>query len=652
MASDFEIPLVFGSGLDRETGVMAVRPGSVQDVRNVYFRRGKLLLRKGLVEKMVLEDSAGNPVTHVLAGQGIASERAAIVVSFEQDNTGEVNVHQLDADATVAERIGTWFTLPVGTEPPIVVTTESYGRVFMAHDELRASQREPTVVYDPQKGSQLNEIKADLNGDGTEEPVRFRGVERHLAYVFGYGYGTVDEDRPEMVRSSLPGEPESYAPEHYWIVGDRRDPVVAVKRAGRSALVFKEAETHEIVGSGRDDFGQQPIDTLHGILAPRLAVTVGDSVYGWSSEGPRRWQSGAQGSEELAIPLGLDEVEPESLVEEGELRRGFASYIPTEKLVVFVFGQRAYVLSVRNRQNPRWSYWELGIQPYTAFHVQTIGVGVGAETQEAPTGHPEFLDNISPRDNDELRPKWKNVDQDGDERVNIWTRELINLAQDWELDTEGETSGVAAGWEETDDGNLTTAFSIEDEAQKIEVTASSGAGFSYIEKEDITREEIEGDEDYEISAALEVANMVGTAVGRLVYRWFDDADSQIGSDHVVDDAEEPEAFQRSLSEVATAPTDAVRLDVLIGFRAEASGDTGEVSFRDVSVDKVADRGEWVEQGSFLVATAEEQDQRLPGFESGTFHEIALRYRRSVFVTAGYDGDPDTWPPESRGVGST
>lgn len=647
-----KVPLPFGQGMVRDVGSMAVRPTQMEDLRNVYFRRGKLVVRKGLEQRLLFQDSAGNNCTHVLAGQAISSERSAIAVAYEQDNTGEVNVYRLDADATVAQRIGTWFTLSTGSEPPIVVAAESRGRVFLAHDELRASQREATVVYDPLRGSSLETLEADLDGNGTA-PIAFRGVVRHLAYIFGWGFGSASEDRPEFVRSSLPGEPTLYEPEHYWMVGDRRDPVVTVKRAGRTAMVFKEGETHEISGSGRDNFGQEPLDTLHGVLAPRLAVTVGDSVYGWSAEGPRRWRSGTEGSQDLAIPLELDGFEPSDLAARGDLREGFAHYVPAERVVVFVFGQRVYAVSIRNPQQPEWTYWEWGVTPFCAFTVPSLGAGIGAETQDAPTGHPEFLNNIAPRNNDELRPKWKNVGQDGDEFVNIWTRELVNLAQDWRLDLEGSTAGVAAGWSETDDANLTTAFSIDQEAQKISVSASSGAGFSYIERQDITRDPIVAGEDYGISVALQVANLVATGKARLVYRWFDDVDAQIGADQVVDDAVAPAEFQRSIDVEATAPAGAVRLDVLVGFRADAGGDTGNVWFRDVSVDPVADRGTWVEYGSFLVATTAEQDQRLDGFESGTFHEIALRYTRSVFVTAGYEGsDPDTWPLESRGAGST
>lgn len=413
------VPIAFGQGVARDQGVVVTRPGDMEDVRNFTIQKGRLRLRKGFHTPGALADAGlvGVPV----GGRALPSEGLAIVCTWNEQ-TGAVQVFRVEANLSSISGVGTWFTYR-GEDPPRVWLAESAGRMFMAHDEPNVMDRADTYVYDFTAmggGGQLAPLTADLvraEGDVSgagELPVKFRGVVSHLDYLFGWGYGSPIEDRAEMVRASLPGEPMKFEPEHYWIAGDRRAPVLRCIPAGPNLAVFKADETFAIHGYDRRTFGIRRVDPLHGIAAPALADNVGGEIYFWSQEGPMA-TNGAGMAMSVEERLDLRGFDPTDLVERGDIGKGFCTYIPGEAVIAFFFGRRGYVLPVRI-PGEEWSYWELGFEPTFAFRLTDTGTSL----MGTPTGYPEWISASAGGTFADIEVG--NHGQTGGETLEVWMR--------------------------------------------------------------------------------------------------------------------------------------------------------------------------------------------------------------------------------------
>lgn len=393
MARRVRLPVVFGPGLDRESGIMATRPGSFEDLRNVLLRESKIELRKGFAAASTLTDPGGNPIEYIVGGHALRSDKVGLVVGWQGYTGGraygdEVYLFLVSADGSTAQRLGTWD----GSwgAPPRVIMAESNGKVFLAHDEPVATKRNPTIYYDPLDSptDPIQELSADLDGSGLA-PVHFRGVVQHRDHLWGWGFGSINESHPEYVRSSMPADPTDFRENHYSVIGAQRDPVVSCVPAGRVLKVFKETEAFEIFGYSRSTFGWQGTDERHGCLAARLAVNKSGLVVAWGAEGPRVHGAGVESSP-LDQPLELEGLDPTSLVDEGDVEDAFGFYVPALQAILFVFGQRVYALTTEREGAWKWGYWELGFQPRCGFTLVA-----GTSVSDAPTGYPE-VSSIEP----------------------------------------------------------------------------------------------------------------------------------------------------------------------------------------------------------------------------------------------------------------
>lgn len=414
MSDNPRIPMPFGSGLDRETGIMAVRPGTFEDLRNLLLHQGKAIVRPGFGSPLELLDDAGDPVSHVIAGEALRSDSIGISVSY-QETTQQVFIHAVNATGTTASLVGEWVHDQGGwgSTPPVVQMAESYGNVFMAHDKRAITSRAKTILYDT-SGSIVDLESDDWGGRGTEK-IRFRGVVRHLNYLFGWGWGDSVVDRPEFVRSSVAGAPTEFQFNHYSVAGNQRDPVLLCKPAGKRLIVFKDSESYVISGSSRSDFGIDLLDPLYGVLGSQLAANFSGVVLAWSAEGPRSFD-GFNDSDEVSIPLDLGGLEPSSLVPQGLTETAFAFYVPGLRVVTFVFGRRVYALTARVEGDWKWSYWELGFDPLCAFTFFS-----DVQVTVAPTGFPEYTSAEEAGTYADIT--LTNHDQDGDETLEVWVQE-------------------------------------------------------------------------------------------------------------------------------------------------------------------------------------------------------------------------------------
>lgn len=387
--------LPFGMGLDRYTGVMQVEPASMMDMRNLRTLMGKIQARRGTLEVATLPDEGSEPCSAVTLLQAVRSQSEGLAVGY-YGGSREVIVFRIGGDGTNPVRIGKWGELPAGAAtPPYFTGAETFGKAFLAHDEANYALRLTTQVYDAPSATVatgvLNDLVEDLDAD-TPAPMKFRGVDRWSEYLIGWGYGwTGDTDRPEYVRASLPGEPDRFNREHYFIAGDHGSPVTTVKQAGTSLVVLKPTESFRITGTSRLNFGIMPFYSLFGCLGTRLAVSVEGDLIAWGFEGPWRVAGSGEG-QDLEQPLALrdDTPFPPDLPAESATRDAFAVYVPGERVVEFHFGERIYALSLSDG-GLRWSFRARnGVKAACGALMYSVAFGdrLGAPEGAKPTGGP------------------------------------------------------------------------------------------------------------------------------------------------------------------------------------------------------------------------------------------------------------------------
>lgn len=432
-----QIPIIFGSGLDRETGVMAMAPGGMEDLRNVHLLTGKFQVRRGFERVMEFVDDDDNEQTDTLGGIAMLGRRAAVYVTYDSVNY-KVNVFVGDADASWYSHLGEWEFLKEddsailtanNSDPPVIILAEYNNKVFMAHSTNMVDWRAQThyVYYDEDDAEyKLEALYAewpDSHDVVSDMKVRFRGVVHHLEYIIGWGWGTTEEDRPEFVRVSKPGMPltalrngDAFDINHYWIPGDEGDPVIACCPTAHTLLCFKESETWELYGTSYLNFGQRPIDAIFGMLQPRLAVNVEGAVFAWTTEGPRLFAPDGT-SEALEIPLELYLPEPYDLITKGEDQYAFAVYMPVYRSVWFVFGRRVYTVYIRVPGDWKWGYQELGFDAMCGFRLPQSGWGL----VEPPTGYPSSP-TMNDIEDEQADVVVTNNGQDGDETLQVWLK--------------------------------------------------------------------------------------------------------------------------------------------------------------------------------------------------------------------------------------
>lgn len=673
--------LPFGPGLDKESGTMVVRPSSMQDLRNVYHHEGSLVGRTGVEKTVDFYDftTPATAATHVLMGIAIRSERAGIVVTFESVSR-RVTVHRVDALGTTATAIGHWewregtVAWP-GTDIPKVILAEIKGAVYLAHDDSFISRRADTYVYEPSfTAGQLTPLKAilteehnlsaeEVHLDERAEFVRFRGVVRHLEYLFGWGWGNSGPKgiRPEMVRVSLPGQPRDFHPEHYFAAGDRFDPIISCAPARQTLLVAKESATYQIMGYSRQTFGIRPYDHLYGCLGGRLMTSVSGRVYVWSAEGP---MVGADRGpwEKIWLPLDLGGFEPSTLVERTEFAEGWSDYIDEVEIVIFGFGRRCYCLSLRNPADPRWTYWELARKAYCGFRLYgSVAAGDVAGTAEINSLAFEHSTTCGPTS---IRVTVDNAGQSGEEFIEVWHRmegprftDAPNRMVD-DFDKDADDNGVADNWAFSDTSSGATMIaslnSGGDGAEaRIQAPANlAGAGVGELRWRDtgITVGKL-----YRLEADMRTLEATNEEIGALTIEnfiaieFFDAVDALTGS--VAVQWQDHEFYKIFAELIAPATSTYAEVVLRIDGSVFASGDT---SWRKINFMEDQGTSTWRKAavGEPGVPVSSEAVQVLPLFavsEPGTKFDIATRYVNAAGVPgAGYtDPDPINWPAASR-----
>lgn len=349
-------PLPFGAGLDRISGGMVLQPTDMNDLRNVHLNHGRTEFRHGLTRTLLFPA----PYTDLLGVYLIRAQGLAGALLYDSVSR-RVDLYAVDSSGVASAYIDNIWTLPAGaTSPPRISAADSYDQLVIAHDEPIYPLRQATTVYSA-VDSTVGPLMLDLGRTGTPEGARFRGVAKHLAYIVGYGYGTNQPgqgDRGEVLRISMPGEPTNFIPEHYFLVGTQGDPIIACGPVAGELAVQKIASSYKLVGYDRQSFGVRRLDPSYGAASSRLGAAVNDEWFFWSLSGPRSSVGGP--SSDLGLPLALDGPVPDALASATPQEMGFAYYDPTEREVVFCFGQWAYVLHLKDGDR-RWSYRQFAV---------------------------------------------------------------------------------------------------------------------------------------------------------------------------------------------------------------------------------------------------------------------------------------------------
>lgn len=370
-----------GSGLDRVSGGTVVNPEDMNDLRNVHLVGGRTEFRYGLTRMLLFPA----PYTDLLGVYLVRAQGLAAAVLYDSV-TRRVDLWAVDSSGAAAVLVDNLWTLPVGaTSPPRVSATDSYDQLTIAHDEPIYPLRQNTIVFSA-IDSTVGPLMLDLGRTGSAAPVKFRGVKKHLAYIVAWGVGQNNvagqEDRGEVLRISMPGEPTNFIPEHYFLVGTQGDPIIGCEACNGELAVQKIASSFKLIGYDRQSFGIRRLDPSFGVQNARLSCTVNDELFFWSLTGPRSTSGGP--SADLGLPLALDGPAPDALATAVPSEMGFAFYDAVAREVVFCFGQWGYVLHLKDG-NRRWSY-----RPY-AVALNSAGLLYVGGTLTLPTivAHPE-----------------------------------------------------------------------------------------------------------------------------------------------------------------------------------------------------------------------------------------------------------------------
>lgn len=363
------VPIPFGGGLDRESGILVVDRTSYADLRNWHVAAGKMELRRGL------ERIAALTGTHVVAIHPVRARALGVALAYDFAS-GQVRLYVTDADGGSPDDKGVVAEVDPGSLPPRFLLADVNDRVFIAHDEPSLVKRYPTVIYNVATEA-LEDFASPFFATA------FRGVQRHLNYLVAWGYGTSsDPDRPETLRISMPGQPKIFNPQHYFLVGQQGEAILKCDAVGKVLGIKKLTDSYQLIGYNRANFDVIPLDPNFGQMSSRLSVSVSGVNYFWSEAGPRR--TGGGESEDLALPLNLGGPSPDALAAAGDTETAFALYDADKREVAFVFGQWAYVLHLMDESNLRWSYRQYGVALFAGGTLYESVVG-SAVTPPAAT---------------------------------------------------------------------------------------------------------------------------------------------------------------------------------------------------------------------------------------------------------------------------
>lgn len=430
------LPLTFGAGLDRATGISAKDPRTFYDARNVVPREAGMELRPGL-------SGTGLPAldwgTDVVAMESVQKTLDVLQVVYDRASR-DLRIYRLNpVNTPTRQLVGTWGTVNASAGFPIITMAEAGGTVFFAHAEEVMAYRLPTKYWTPgaldTDAGTLTTATADFDGSGAPGDIYFYGVCAHREYIVGWGWGTetdnTTKDRPEIVRLSKPDNPTVFPPENYFLCGTRSTRVVGCTSMPGGLLVGSRTQRYTIFGTDPETFGVELTDPSHGIVSPRAWRTINGVAYGWSATGPRETLDPMAPSRDLALPLDLMQAVPTEWVARGPARECFTAYDAEQRVLYWTWPDltsesatqtMAYACSLRSVTEPRFSV--------AVFERRLACAGTYLSGKVAPapgTGYASTLvltDGgwITGENGRRLTVQWANNSVLGNETVEVWLK--------------------------------------------------------------------------------------------------------------------------------------------------------------------------------------------------------------------------------------
>jgi hypothetical protein len=117
------LPLPFGSGLDRESGLGVVAPASMADLRNVHVGEGKVRLRRGMEAQVVFAGEDAVIGLFPLRSRGIG-----VAITY-RTATREVRLWRVASDGQSGAVVGVVWTLDATASFPRVSAADSGGKL-------------------------------------------------------------------------------------------------------------------------------------------------------------------------------------------------------------------------------------------------------------------------------------------------------------------------------------------------------------------------------------------------------------------------------------------------------------------------------------------------------------------------------------------
>lgn len=300
------------TGLLQERNPSGGQTGKLREAKGVmYSGGGKLSVRPGTRTVLTLLDDAGTPANVTTVCAVVPFNDGALAVAHST-TTDKVYLYRLNSTLTAwTDSAGVVTTAstarPVGvlwssiTDPPDVTIAEGLGVAYIAHAAaLDGTTLSAATKQYTDSTWTIATLTSDLDLAGGSEDLYFRGVISFQQHLWGWGFGSgttaANGYRPELARFSKPifdtagglftGGTDSLTLGNR--VRSQREQIVGAGVAGESLFFGAPFQLTRITGYGRDSWFKQPVDQSHGFVGPKCMVTVGDTLYYWSSRGPMR----------------------------------------------------------------------------------------------------------------------------------------------------------------------------------------------------------------------------------------------------------------------------------------------------------------------------------------------------------------------------
>ena len=314
MPKDLITTLALGpwSGIADTKGGSEPLPGKLRNGQNLVFSgANKLSVRLGSQLALTLKDDAGTPATVTRVLHVGTFMDGAIAISHSTA-TNKVYLYRLPAtmdgwyDATGALQ-STRFPQPCATlwssitTPPDVSVAEGLGTLYVANssaiDVAGLYYRTQQVVFSAAGVPTVSDLKASgVSGAVGADNAYFTVIASFHQHLWGIGYGAgavagYTSYRPELARFTQPSFGNLQTADSI-VIGDRvralRERGVAMAVAGDALFIGASKALFRVTGYGRDSWFVETLDQKYGIVGPKALVSVGHTLYYWTSRGPCR----------------------------------------------------------------------------------------------------------------------------------------------------------------------------------------------------------------------------------------------------------------------------------------------------------------------------------------------------------------------------